>query len=295
MKLLKLVSVLACILISGLAFAAAPGKIAVTSVSGEVVSVADDGSKKAFADGDVIGEKTRVATGADSSAKLVLANGTIVALKPNSEVLISEFVQNNPDAVEGKDPTTFKSEPDETAGSITTIELVKGTATFKVAKLLASSSLTVKTSAGKISVKGTTFSVTDDGTSVTTAVTDGAVSVAPTGRGAVTVSAGRSVSVPAGGGSPSYRAVSAAQSAEIAAAVAAEEAPSAAATTGTGSEIVPAVGVNPEIPAFAEFVPSTGGYSVSDPEIRLEQPVVETTSDDTTVEDTSDVNSPASF
>lgn len=305
MKLLKLVSVLACILASGFAFAAAPGKIAVTAVSGNFVSVAADGTQKPFEEGDFFAEKTRIATGADSSAKIALGNGTVIALGPNTVVDVPAFIQNNPDAVEGLDFASFKEEPDATAGSRTTIELVKGKATFKVAKLLTSSNLKVKTRTGTVSVKGTTFAIADDGNSVTTTVVDGAVSVAPNGHGAVTISAGRAVTVPTSG-SPSYRGVSSTEAAAVTAAVGGEaEAAPAGATASAGEEIVPAVGIAAETPESSGFDPATG-YSVSDPNLedRLfiegtatpeeEEEEEESESGGGTNDNVSDSNSPAS-
>jgi len=209
MKLLKLVSIFAFVLASGVAFAAAPGKISVADVSGKVVFVTADGQKKNFVVGDTFGQKTRIETTKDSSAKIVLGNGTVVVLKPNSAIVVSQFEQNNPDAVAGKDFASFSAEPAATSGSLTTVRLVKGTASFNVAKLLASSKFTVKTRAGNIVVKGTTFSVSDTGRSVSVAVGSGSVSVQPSGRGTIPVSGGRAATIPVAAdgtvGSPTVR------------------------------------------------------------------------------------------
>lgn len=256
MKLLKIISILALALASGLAFAAAPGKIAVSEISGKVAFVAADGSKKQAVVGDVFGENTRVATDAESSAKIVLANGTIVALKPGTEIEIAQFEQNNPDAVEGQDFASFASEPEGTSGSLTTVRLVQGTATFKVAKLLPSSKLTVKTRGGNITVKGTTFSVSDNGSQVSVVVVDGAVSVAPTGRATVSLSSGKAVSIPVSPagtvGSPVYKGVSASQEKEIQSDVASDAPAAEKGGDAPAPGDAPSVGVDPEVPSYAE-------------------------------------------
>lgn len=195
MKLIKLISVFAFMLASGFAFAAAPGNIAVGSVEGTVTVTAADGVKKQLVAGYVIRENSRVSTGKDSSAKFVLANGTVVVLKPNTTLDISQFEQNNPSAVDGQDYSSFSVEPEETAGSLTTVRLTSGTALFKVAKLLPGSKLTVKTHAGDISVKGTTFYVSVVGQSVSAGCIDGAIAVAPTGRATLSLTAGKSATI----------------------------------------------------------------------------------------------------
>lgn len=260
MKILKLISILAFVLASGLAFAAAPGKIAVSSVSGELTLVAADGSQQKLAAGAVFGQNTRVATGSKSSAKIVLSNGTIVSLKPDTEIEIMQFEQNNPAAVDGQDYTSFSREPEATSGSLTVVRLEQGTATFKVAKLLASSSMTVKTRVGDVTVKGTTFSVTDDGTSVSVAVVEGAVVTAPTGRSSVAIAGGKAVKIPISPagliGTPIYKGVTPAQEQEIVASVD-PNAASSDASSGAGSAQTTAgddsgIGVDPEVPAYAD-------------------------------------------
>lgn len=255
MKLIKLISIFALVLVSGVAFAATPGKIAVDSVSGKVTFVSADGTQRQFVSGDVFGENTRIVTDKESSTKIVLGNGTVIALKPGTTIEISQFEQNNPEAVEGKNFASFRSEPAETSGSLTTVRLVKGTATFKVAKLLASSKLTVKTRAGNILVKGTTFSVTDNGSFVSTAVVEGEVSVAPTGRGSVALNGGKAVSIPVSEsgsvGNLSFRGLPPAQRDEILSEVgisapASESGSSAVLSDDSG------IGVDPEIPAYAQ-------------------------------------------
>lgn len=253
MKALKVISVLAFMLASGIAFAVAPGQISVVSVSGDVAFVMPNKESKALIAGDLFAEKTRVVTTKDSSTKIVLGNGTVIAVEPNSEIIISDFDQNNPDAVAGQDFTSFKSEPEATSGSLTTVRLVKGTATFNVAKLLASSKFTVKTRGGDVIVKGTSFSVADDGSHVSVTVAEGVVSVAATNHGAISVSGGRAVAIsvsPNGAvGAPALRPASSAEVAAIAAAVETGGRVSGRsdATAQGGSDI----GVDPELPSFA--------------------------------------------
>ena len=282
MKALKVISVLAFMLASGIAFAVAPGQISVVSVSGDVAFVMPNKESKALIAGDLFAEKTRVVTTKDSSTKIVLGNGTVIAVEPNSEIIISDFDQNNPDAVAGQDFTSFKSEPEATSGSLTTVRLVKGTATFNVAKLLASSKFTVKTRGGDVIVKGTSFSVADDGSHVAVTVADGVVSVAATNHGAISVSAGRAVAIPISSngavGAPALRPASAAEVAaiheEVSPARVSRRSDSAAQGEG-GSDI----GVDPELPSFANAEPG----NVGGPDSGYLKP------------ETSDTNSPSSL
>ena len=100
MKTIKILSALAMIFASVAAFAAAPGKISASSVSGSVVTIVD-GAKKQLAAGDVFTEKTAVLTSADASAKIVLANGTVIGLEPNTTIEVAPLVQTEPSAGEG--------------------------------------------------------------------------------------------------------------------------------------------------------------------------------------------------
>ena len=262
---MKLISVFAFVLASGFAFAAAPGNIAVGSVEGTVVVTAADGVKKQLVAGYVIRENSRVSTDKDSTAKFILANGTVVVLKPNTTLDISQFEQNNPSAVDGQDYSTFAVEPEETAGSLTTVRLVKGTALFKVAKLLPGSKLTVKTSAGDVAVKGTTFYVTVSGASVSAGCIDGAIAVSPTGRATLTLTAGKSATISSTSGALSFGRASVALTNEAKAAFAEEETKKAtSSTTGTGAAdafdvTMPAASV--EGPVGADRIPVNSASS----------------------------------
>lgn len=250
MKLIKLISVLAFALVAGVAFAAAPGKIQVGEVTGKVMLSAGDGSQKQCLVGDVFQEQTVVSTDKDSSAKIVLANGTVIALEPNTTLDVAQFSQNDPTAVEGQDFSTFKTEPEKTSGSLTTVRLIKGKASFKVAKLLSSSQLVVKTKAGQVQVKGTTFSVSDDGSFVSVAVVEGEVAIVPTGRGAVPLVSGRAVSIPVSEtgvvGAVRYRSLPVAERDEILSSVGGPETPVVSGAEGTETRL------DPEVPAYAE-------------------------------------------
>lgn len=250
MKTIKILSALAMIFASVAAFAAAPGKISASSVSGSVVTIVD-GAKKQLAAGDVFTEKTAVLTSADASAKIVLANGTVIGLEPNTTIEVAQFVQNDPSAVEGQDFASFSSEPEATFGSMTTVRLVKGVASFKVASLLSSSKLTVETRAGQVAVKGTTFSVSDNGTHVTVSVVEGNVEVALAGRAPVSLDGGKSVQIPVGGttaGTPTFRNVSPEQEAAILASVGVSP---VAATAPAADEDERVIGLDPELPDYA--------------------------------------------
>ena len=199
MKLIKLISVFAFVLASIAAFAAAPGNIAVDSVAGTVVFVAADGAQKQVAAGDYFRANTRLVTDENSTATVALGNGTVIVVKPGTTIDFAQFEQNNPAAVDGQDFSAFAKEPEATAGSLTTLNLIQGTAYFKVAKLLPGSSLTVKTHAGNISVKGTTFYVSVSGQGVVAGCVDGAIAVTPTGRASLKLTSGKSAKVSANG------------------------------------------------------------------------------------------------
>lgn len=255
MKFIKLISIFAFAMISGFAFAAAPGSVVAETVTGKVAITAANGAVKQLVQGAIFRDGSRISTTAESSAQIVLANGTVIFLSPNTVVDISQFEQNNPDAVVGQDFATFAREPEATSGSLTTLRLVKGRAVFSVAKLLPSSNLTVKTRAGNIVVKGTAFSVEDNGTTVTTKVLDGAVAVSPTGRGSFTVTEGKSVALPVAPsgvvGSPRFMPVSKSEIEKTLASVdtGKDEAPARGAQAGA-----PADGtfLDPEVPTYAE-------------------------------------------
>lgn len=195
MKLTKLASIFAFVLASSFAFAAVPGNISVGSVEGTVVVTAADGVKTKLVAGDMLKQNTRISTEKDSSAKIVLANGTVIFLKPDTTLDVAQFEQNNPSAVDGQDYSAFKAEPEATAGSVTTVRIAKGTAFFKVAKLLPGSKLTVKTRAGDVAVKGTTFYVSVSGASVNAGCIDGVIEVTPAGRASLTLTAGKSATI----------------------------------------------------------------------------------------------------
>ncbi|MBQ8445620.1 MAG: FecR domain-containing protein [Opitutales bacterium] len=217
MKLTKLASIFAFVLASSFAFAAAPGNISVGSVEGTVVVTAADGVKTKLVAGDMLKQNTRISTEKDSSAKIVLANGTVIFLKPDTTLDVTQFEQNNPSAVDGQDYESFKAEPEATAGSVTTVSVRNGTAFFKVAKLLPGSKITVKTRLGDVSVKGTTFYVSVKAASVSAGCIDGAIEVTPAGRGALTLTSARSVTI-SDAGALSFERVSSVLSNEAAAA-----------------------------------------------------------------------------
>lgn len=198
-KLTKLISLFALMLASGVALIAAPGSVSVRSIEGKVVLVSADGSKREPVAGDIFRENTRLTTNKNSSAKIVLGNGTVIVLEPNTTLDVSRFDQINPSAVDGADFLTFKKEPEASVGSKTTVRLVKGTAFFKVAKLLPGSELTVKTHAGDIGVKGTTFYVTVNEQNVIAGCIEGGIEVTPSARSAVRLNAGRSMSLSSSG------------------------------------------------------------------------------------------------
>ncbi len=264
MKMMKLVSIFALTLASGFAFAAPAGKIAVSAVSGSLVLVAADGSKKQAAVGDVFTENTTIVTDSKSSAKIVLANGTVLAVSPDTELEITQFEQNNPVAVEGMDYTTFTSEPEATSGSQTVVTLGQGTVTIKSVALLASSKMTIKTRVGDVlPTSSSTFSVADSGSMVSVGVVNGAVATVPTGRSSVKISSGKEVAIPISPsgliGSPIYKGITPAQQAEIVAALDAADASSAAdSSSATASNATAAagddsgIGVDPEVPAYAD-------------------------------------------
>ncbi len=258
---MKLISILALVFVSGFAFAAAPGKIQVGAADGTVVVATADGAKKQLVVGDVLQENTTVSTSSESNAKIVLGNGTVILLEPNTTIDVSQFQQNDPSAVEGQDFASFSAEPEATSGSRTTISLVKGKAAFKVAKLLPSSKLSVKTRVGYIHVKGTTFTVSDDGSYVVTSVAEGEVSIAPNNRATIPCASGRTVSIPiaenGAAGTPRYRALPATESTEILNAFSADG--SSDSSVRKDADAVSVVDtLDPEIPDYAKDADISG-------------------------------------
>lgn len=250
MKLIKFIAILAFAFASGVAFAAAPGKVTVDSVDGTVLTIADGGAKP-LAKGDVLTQGARIAADADSKVRIVLANGTVLVLTPNTEIIIAQFEQNDPAAVEGKDFDSFKAEPAETYGSLTTIQVVRGKVLFDVAKLLSSSRFVFKTAHGALQIKGTSGFVSTSETGSSFGLADGSATISAPGASSIKINGGQSVSVSSTGArsvAPVTRGMAAQIKEEL------EEGAAPAASSGAAPAGDAAEG---ELPAF----PTLGGSS----------------------------------
>jgi hypothetical protein len=157
------------------------GNIKAFLVKGSTVTVTDsDGNTKPLKRGDVFREGTTVKTGTDSTAVLILSNGSSIRLGPDSELEITEFQQEVFDPAMGsyltltQDPSTSK----------TNLTLKNGTISGETKHLSGSSEYVVTTPLGSAGIRGTTF-----GATVSTQVVDGKTIVTVTfakGSGTVT-------------------------------------------------------------------------------------------------------------
>lgn len=198
MKLIKSIAIIAFALVSGVVFAAAPGKVSVDSVDGKAYVVAN-GKVKPLAVGDVLTQGVRIASDADSKVRVVLGNGTVLVLTPKTEIVVARFEQNNPAAVDGMDFSAFTAEPAETSGSLTTIQVLRGKVLFDVAKLLPSSRFVLKTAHGSLQIKGTSGFVETSASGSSFGLVDGSATVTSSGASSISLRGGQSLSVSASG------------------------------------------------------------------------------------------------
>lgn len=133
----------------------APGAYSVGRVTGDVTyKLAGSSEYLPLAAGTALPQGATIKTGANSSAVVVFASGSVASITAGSEVEITKFQQ---EVFAG--PIPVDSEP---AVSNTEIKVINGAVTNKVNKLKKGSSYTVNTPVGAAGVRGTTFRVSYD-------------------------------------------------------------------------------------------------------------------------------------
>lgn len=157
------------------------GNIKAFLIKGSTVTITDgSGNTTPLKRGDVFRQGSTVKTGANSTAVLILSNGSSIRLGPDSELEITEFEQEVFDPAMGsyltltKDPSTSK----------TNLTLKNGTISGETKHLSGSSEYVVTTPLGSAGIRGTTF-----GATVSTQIIDGKTVVTVTfakGSGTVT-------------------------------------------------------------------------------------------------------------
>lgn len=113
----------------------------INSISGDV-RVIRSGKTYAAKIGSPLSQQDVVTTGKNSSAKIIMADKSIVVLQPESELKLSNFQTRSPN-------TKAKTE----------FELPQGSVRFKVEPLLAEESFEVRTPIAVVGVRGTEFIV----------------------------------------------------------------------------------------------------------------------------------------
>ena len=132
------------------------GDIRVIEVHGPpAVIVMADGSTPPIRVNDLVPPGSTVKTPADSSLKLLFANGAILILQPRSELRLTRFASK--DALPMQ--TTTGHRPSELSKSHTDLDLQSGAALLDVPPLKKESKFQVTTPLGSAAVRGTRFYV----------------------------------------------------------------------------------------------------------------------------------------
>ena len=160
---MRLARLLACgLLLLGSALRAEIGDEAAATaveISGQAVYEDAEGSLKAVELGQLFVEGDRLVTKEESSLQLVLADGSSLALGPNSELSISKMGKGGPE-------------------SHSLFELARGAVNAMVEKLGVNSAFEVHTAYAVAAVKGTQFEVTADESESAVTVQEGTVEMA---------------------------------------------------------------------------------------------------------------------
>lgn len=175
-----------------------PGKVVVASVLGKVEAFDPrNQTPRSLKQNDVISEKHTVTVGQTSTVTLVFSNGSTISLLENSELVISEFLQDP-----FSTPYAMATATEEPTTSVTSLNLVEGEVVCNVKKLRVKegSSLVVNTPVGAAGVRGTIFVVkytTDEnGNAIyTLSVTEGEVSLTDSNGQVTLIAAGKEVVV----------------------------------------------------------------------------------------------------
>ena len=149
---------------TGAASGADPAAVAATAVNvvGEV-NVLEDQAWTAVAEGQLFGEGDRIKTGDNATLQLVLADGSSVALAPDSELTLDNLGSGQ-------------------EGSVTLLTLARGLLNTMVEKLKSGSRFEVQTSGAVAAVKGTDFEVSLTGSESAVTVNEGTVQLGDAGR-----------------------------------------------------------------------------------------------------------------
>ncbi len=166
-------------LYAALLLAAPAGAVEIGAAEKVVRNVYGTSVTKRMTNGEPLVANQKVATEAESAARLTLKDSSNLSLGPRAEVILDEFVYN--------------PAKNFAAG---TIKVAKGLMRFAGAK--ARLDLKVKTPTATIGIRGTIFDVNVDGEGTEVTVREGSVEV-ETPRGTRRVRAGQSIRVPPSG------------------------------------------------------------------------------------------------
>lgn len=132
-----------------------PGAYSVGTVKGDVTyKLAGSSEYMPLTAGTALPQGVTIKTGADSSALIVFASGSVAAIDPGSEIEVTKFEQ---EVFAG--PISADAEP---SVSNTEIKVINGGVVNKVSKLKKGSNYTVNSPVGAAGVRGTTFRVAYD-------------------------------------------------------------------------------------------------------------------------------------
>ncbi len=132
------------------------GKVEVGLVKGTATLIDPQAAKKALASGLVFQEGYTVETNLQSTAELILSNGSTLIVSPNTLLEVRTFKQVSSSLIiEG----SYQKLDKEPSPSVTEIEVKRGKVLGEVRKLNPMSSYTIKTPVGVARIRGTLYEV----------------------------------------------------------------------------------------------------------------------------------------
>ncbi|TSA35970.1 MAG: hypothetical protein D4R66_01580, partial [Opitutales bacterium] len=132
------------------------GKVEVGLVKGTATLIDPQAAKKALASGLVFQEGYTVETNLESTAELILSNGSTLIVSPNTLLEVRTFKQVASSLIiEG----SYQKLDKEPSPSVTEIEVKRGKVLGEVRKLNPMSSYTIKTPVGVARIRGTIYEV----------------------------------------------------------------------------------------------------------------------------------------
>ncbi len=132
------------------------GKVEVGLVKGTATLIDPQAAKKALASGLVFQEGYTVETNLQSTAELILSNGSTLIVSPNTLLEVRTFKQVSSSLIiEG----SYQKLDREPSPSVTEIEVKRGKVLGEVRKLNPMSSYTIKTPVGVARIRGTLYEV----------------------------------------------------------------------------------------------------------------------------------------